>query len=263
MTVNYIKQDFTFSNQWNKYNATISYQKHTENAPLVIFLHGFAAKKEYYTWIGEHLNRQGYAFINFDALIQFSNILTHSNQAPYQISKNGFISCIDTLHKSNNFKSVINLDFINVMGHSLGGLAALLAAQQDRRINSVIALSPPIDTHKSLPTPIKLNAPIQLQIGSYEGLMYNTVTRYYQKLQSPQKELTIIKGGNHIQYLDKIDTHLSQIGKIIWKIINTTGKLIYLPYIGSFKHDITQNQHHKISSQNFTNFLNKHNKPNN
>jgi predicted dienelactone hydrolase len=254
----YLHTPFTFSNQWSSYNAHLSYKEGTKHAPLVIFLHGFAAKKEYYKWIGDLLVQKGYVFAAFNAPVNFFKIISGTNTPPYKISMAGFSSCIDYLTKMKELKEIFNFENIGAMGHSLGGLTALLAAEEDARIKAVVALSPPVNTHISLPTPKKLKVPVQLQIGTYEGQLYINTRKYYQQLKAPEKELIIIEGGNHILYMDPIGEELPLAGKIIWSLINTVGKNIKLPYIGSFRSDISLNQQHHISSQAFIKLFKQH-----
>jgi predicted dienelactone hydrolase len=252
---NQISFNFSFANKWGTYQATGYYVAGTKNAPVVLFLHGLDANKNWYKWMIDPYLKAGYVLVMFNipskwamqGLLSSFNISNKpSNQPELGPYVDGFSACIDSL---SNLNGVIDLNLIAATGHSAGGLGAMAAAAQDSRIKAVVALSPPVQVSgllHSLPTEFKI--PIQLQVGSNEGELYNGVKNYYSQLQASVKQLVVIQGGNHIQFMDAD----------IVLLINLLGKSIQIPYVGNQPSGISTQRQHEISSQAFLSFLNEY-----
>ena len=258
-----ISFNFSFANKWGTYQATAYYVEGTENAPVVLFLHGLGANKNWYDWMSDPYVRAGYVLVMFNipskwagqGLLSSFDIPSKwtrqgflSNQPEFGPYMDGFSACIDSLSNLKKLNGVIDLDFVAATGHSAGGLGAMVAAAKDSRIKAVVALSPPIHA-PDLPHPTEFNIPIQLQVGSNEGELYEGVVKYYDReLEAPAKELVVIQGGNHIQFMD--------VGIVAFiKLLARRGYEI--PYVGDQPSDISTGKGHETSSKAFLSFLNE------
>ena len=200
-----------FENRWGTYSAThFSPPGETDTAhPAIVFVHGFRAQKEWYTWIGDCLAGQGYSALLFTV---------PSRKLPNpQMWSDGIRSAIDYLiNKDGPLHDRICFEKIGVMGHSMGGLGGLMAGCQDHRIKCIVGLAPAVlPEHLSIPKEIyDIPTPIQLQIGSNDGLIHpENVKTFFSGLNSKQKNYIEIEGGNHMRFMDK--TMTSVIGEYV------------------------------------------------
>lgn len=107
---------YFFKNKWGTYSANFfAPLKANATYGTIVFVHGFRAKKEWYSWIGECLANQGYSALLFT--VPSSGLLD-----PYQWS-DGIKSAIDyLLNKESALCDIVTSENIGVMGHSMGGL---------------------------------------------------------------------------------------------------------------------------------------------
>jgi len=245
---NQVRFNFSFANKWGTYQATAYYVEGTKNAPVVLFLHGLDANKNWYKWMIEPYVRADYVLVMFNIPSKWAMQGFLSNQPEFGPYVDGFSACIDSLSDLKRLSGVINLDFVAATGHSAGGLGAMAAGAQDSRIRAIVALTPPI--HVSiLPHPTIFSIPVQLQVGSNEGELYDGVVKYYdQELQAPVKQLVVIQGGNHIQFMD------AGIVALI-KFLARNGYDI--PYVGNQPSGISTEKAHDTSSKAILSFLNE------
>jgi len=138
------------------------------------------------------------------------------------------------------------------MGHSIGGLASLVASTTDNRIKKVIALSPPVHASDLL-RPTNIPVSVLLLVGTeetniFEGntmSLYYGVLLYYDDLISPKKQLIVIEGGDHIQYMDGL----------MVSFINFISNFIELPFIGNEQALISTEEQHEQMISNCLEFL--------
>ena len=133
---------FFFQNKWGTYSASYYDPSHEADVgyPAIVFVHGFRARKEWYSWIGKCLASQGYAAFLFT--VPFPKL-----QDPHQWS-DGIKSAIDYLvDKKHPLHDKICPERIGAMGHSMGGLGTLLAGYEDVRIKCIVGLAPAIIPH--------------------------------------------------------------------------------------------------------------------
>ena len=231
-----------FENKWGTYSATyFSSSADTANAihPTIVFVHGFRAKKEWYSWIGECLASQGYSSLLF-------TVPSPKLPNPHQWS-DGIKNAIDYLsNKESPLHDKTCSERIGVMGHSMGGLGALMAGSEDSRIKCVVGLAPAIIPRLlTVPEEIyNMSIPIQLQIGSEDGIISpEDVKAFFNNLASEKKTNIEIKGGNHIRFMDR--TTASTIGEYVTRF-GALGK-----QFKDGKASITFDEQHNISSSNF------------
>ncbi|HZD44306.1 MAG TPA: alpha/beta hydrolase, partial [Methanomicrobiales archaeon] len=119
----------------------------------------------------------------------------------------------------NPLHNKISPEKIGVMGHSMGGLGALLAGYEDPRITCIVGLAPAVISSR-FHTPKKIHAlstPVQVQIGSNDGLIPpETVKTFLDNLSAEQKNCVEIEGGNHTRFMDK--TTVSILGEYLTRL---------------------------------------------
>lgn len=127
-----------------------AYWKMSETAqPIVIFAHGFKGFKDWGTWemIGKKIVEAGFIFIKFN--------FSHNGTTPkapslfddleafgennYEIELNDLDAVLDWIETQEIIpKLTINIDRINLIGHSRGGGIAIIKAVEDNRIKKLI-----------------------------------------------------------------------------------------------------------------------------
>jgi len=245
-TLNDGEQTHFFKNKWGTYSATLFSPPEEMNTthPTIIFAHGYRAQKEYYTWIGDCLASQGYFALLFTV---------PSNRLPNpQQWSDGFGSAIDyllskeeTLHESPQK--------IGVMGHSMGGLGALLAGSEDPRIECIVGLAPAtLPQHFPILREVyDIQIPILVQIGSKDGIVNpENVKAFFDQLHSKQKSYLEIQGGNHIRFGDR--TAALVIGEYLIRL-GALGRRFKDGRAG-----ITFEEQHQLSSRSFLECFNQY-----
>lgn len=109
-----------------------------QTLPLVVITHGFSLHYYDYAVYSRHLASHGFVVLGFDFVETSadSNIGNHDDKA-VQLSE-----AIDYALTTAPLAASINPAHIAAMGHSLGGKIAFLAAADDSRIATVVALDP-------------------------------------------------------------------------------------------------------------------------
>lgn len=216
LCVNMFQVSFSVLNK--EYEADVYYRVSCDGKPrpAVIFAHGFLACKEWHTWIGKYLARSGYVALLFTVPDRFSTDV--------QLWVNGIkggMECLARLNDDSYYLSnMINMSRLGVMGHSMGAMAAIIAASSDPRIKVVVSLAAPymkdehyddeyaeelrvnIDWDCVLSASHNISIPVQFQVGSLDAFAANNAETYFKAANSSLKEFITIEGGNHVQYLD-------------------------------------------------------------
>jgi predicted dienelactone hydrolase len=208
----------SYLNKWGIYKVTIYYPalQSGENTPpdrakipyaAVVFAHGILANKDEYRWIGSQLASCGYV-----ALL-FSTPNARSREVDqWSDGISGGITYLNELSSSDTsiLRGMVDSICIGVMGHSMGGAAAILATANDSRIKSTVTLAPANPRHvpptfrKALQAANAVKVPVQIQVGSKDGFTpKDTVHQYYANLPGlAAKEYVEIKGGGHVRFTD-------------------------------------------------------------
>lgn len=212
----------------------------------IVFAHGFQAQKEWYSWIGDCLANQGYSALLF-------TVPSKRLYDPQQWS-DGIKSAIDyLLSKEGSLHDKIFPEKIGVMGHSMGGLGALMAGSEDQRIKCIVGLAPAVRPERLpiLREICSISIPVQLQIGSHDGLISpENVKTFFESLHSEQKSYIEIDGGNHMRFADKttsvtIGEYLSRLGILGKRFQDRKAK-------------ITFEEQHSISRSGFIEWFNRY-----
>jgi dienelactone hydrolase len=215
-----------YVNKWGTYLATIYYPALRSGAnvppnrahapyPGVVFAHGLLANKDEYKSVGNQLASWGYVALLFSTPNARSG---HLDQWSEGISSG--ITHLTELSSSDSstLTGMVDSAKLGAMGHSMGGAGAILATADDSRIKSTVALAPanprhgPSDFAKALEASKTLKVPVQIQVGSKDGLTpKDSVHEYYVNLPGlAAKEYVEIKGGGHVNFTD-INTKLLSI----------------------------------------------------
>jgi predicted dienelactone hydrolase len=243
-----------FENKWGTYSATFfSSEESNITHPTIVFAHGLGAQKEWYSWIGDCLASQGYSALLF-------TVPSRRLQDPRQWS-DGIKSAIDyLLSKEDALHDEICPEKVGVMGHSMGGLGALIAGSEDQRIKCIVGLAPAVRPKRLLELKVNVNVrsisvPVQLQIGSNDGLIApESVKTFLESLHSEQRSYIEIDGGNHMRFADKttsvmIGEYFSRFGMF---------GIVFGRRFQDRKAKITFEEQHSISRSSFMEWFNRY-----
>lgn len=122
-------------------SAVFHYPGKTIRYPAVIVLHGFTGSKDeaHIAWLSHDLHKKNIAALRFD--MSGLGESEGSLEADYRLSN--YLDDIDTVYKKLVAELFIEPDSIGIVGHSMGGKAALLYAARNPAIRSVCAISSP------------------------------------------------------------------------------------------------------------------------
>ncbi len=143
--------------------ADIKYISNNNKKPLILFVHGFKGFKDWgvFNLMADEFAKNGFIFMKLnlshngtspDRLTDFTDLEAFGNNN-FTIELDDLKDSIDYLFSSLNIipKKELNLDDLNLMGHSRGGGLVLLKAKEDDRIKKVITLAAISDLSKRWP----------------------------------------------------------------------------------------------------------------
>jgi predicted dienelactone hydrolase len=169
---------------------------------VVVFAHGQGASKNIYTWVGQHLASWGFVVLLFS--------VPRPDTESTRPWVDGIRASIDRLKAENArpgpLQGLVDVRRVGVAGHSMGAMAALLAAAEDQRIGAVAALGaikdpcPPSFTVEPFRP---LAVPVQLQAGSRDGAAPPEQSQKHFDFHVGPRQLVVIGGANHIGFLDR------------------------------------------------------------
>jgi dipeptidyl aminopeptidase/acylaminoacyl peptidase len=204
-------------------------------APVVVCCHGMLSSKDgpKYTAMGEYLSRDGLAVLRFD----FSGCGASKAEVLGSLlasRTSDLIAAIDYV-KSQQWAN----GQIGLLGSSLGGYLALLAAAEDERIQAIVCWATPFDLkrvrasleqsqlgHAQLPPGLKLGSPENLQSlpaisrvliihGQLDELVrWEESLILYGKLSDP-KRLLLFERAEH-RFLDPTYRQLAMRASLDW-----------------------------------------------
>jgi dienelactone hydrolase len=171
--------------------------------PGIVFSHGFLANPHLYAGNGQHLASWGYIV----AMPWFA-----SSELAGRVSDAARVLTyleIELDAPGTPFQGMVDAGRLGAVGHSLGGLTALVLAARDDRVRAVVAtdpVNPPgfagftawnsREEGKSLSAPaLLIGAPAQTcnYYGSYE--------RFYPHLAPPHKAKLVVPDANHCDFM--------------------------------------------------------------
>ena len=200
-----LRTKFNFNNEFGVYKGEHFFSQEHSSKNLIL-VHGYHGHRNMYNWLIKPLIEARYTVTTFTVPHSY-----RSMNEPYRVWTLGIITCID----------VLKIKEVTLIGHSIGGYAALIDSY-DKRITKIIALAPPIKPDLPQP-PLEYSIPIQIQCGTKDNL-YSANREFYNKITvSDVKKFVTIEKGDHIQFFDR------RFAIMIRFIINLG---IHLPYIG-------------------------------
>jgi pimeloyl-ACP methyl ester carboxylesterase len=144
-------------------SADLRYISNKEKKPLILFVHGFKGFKDWgiFNLMADKFAKHGFIFMKInlshngttpEKLNDFADLEAFGNNN-FSIELDDLKDTIDYLFSSSKIipDNEINLENLNLMGHSRGGGLILLKAREEKRIKKVITLAAISDLSKRWP----------------------------------------------------------------------------------------------------------------
>jgi pimeloyl-ACP methyl ester carboxylesterase len=187
------------------YYPAVNGQVDPGNAPYaaLVFARGFLASASYYPGNGAHLATWGYitAMPDFPS----ENIEDRVSDARYMLS---YLEA-ENANPDSIFYRQIAVDRLGVIGHSMGGLTALIVAARDARVKAAVALDPVNASGMAGgPWNYQLEAPniaAPLAVIGAPAQTCNLFANYndmYPAAGSDHKAKWVLTDGNHCDFVD-------------------------------------------------------------
>ncbi len=166
--------------------------------PVIVFGHGFVMSWDAYQNIWEHYSSLGYivAFPRTEG--SFS-----PNHGEFGMDLRLVVQKLQELNTSAS--SILNGKIhpnSAIIGHSMGGGATILAAENNSSIKTIVGLAPANTTPSAISAAVNVTVPALIFSGSQDGVTPAEVhhTPIYQGLNSSCKTFVSILGGGHCYY---------------------------------------------------------------
>jgi dienelactone hydrolase len=172
--------------------------------PAVVFAHGFMSNRSYHSGNGQHLAGWGYvvAIPNLpdnDVEVRASDVQTLFS---YLAAENA--------RSASRFFHKIDVQRFGVVGHSLGGMTALVVAARDTRIRAAVALDPaggPLSDWDAGAEAPGITAPFAI-IGAPAQLCNNNAEydSIYPDIGATHKARMVLANAGHCDFMDGEDS---------------------------------------------------------
>lgn len=139
----------------NKILIDVSYDSNSVKKDIIIFSHGFKGFKDWgaFNNMSNTFASKGYFFIKFNFSYNGTSLESPSDFVDLESFGNNNFSTelddlgliIDWLNNDLDFRGEINVNSINLLGHSRGGAISILKANEDDRVSKVISWASPSD----------------------------------------------------------------------------------------------------------------------
>lgn len=186
------KKEFVISGSKGKsILIDVTYNDNKCPKKVVIFCHGFKGFKDWgaFNKIAEYFAKENLFFLKFN----FShNGTTIENPSDFDdmeaFGNNNFCIELDDLNfvidwilNNHYLDNEININDINLLGHSRGGSISILKSNEDKRIKSVISWASPSNLLSRLPSGDKLNTWKKTNVAYiYNSRINKNMPMYYQ-----------------------------------------------------------------------------------
>lgn len=147
----------------NQKTITFDLNSNHQNAPLVIFAHGFKGFKDWGTFnlLSETFAQKGFCFVKLNFSHNGSTPDDQHNFADLEAFGNNNYSkelidleaLLDFLETKNEYSKWYDFSNLTLVGHSRGGGIALLKAAADARIKKVVTLAALLDLGRTVNPP--------------------------------------------------------------------------------------------------------------
>lgn len=129
----------------------VFYLNNASKKPIVIFCHGYKGFKDWGGWniMANRFAKAGYCFVKFNFSYNGGTVeqpidfpdLEAFGQNNYSIELDDLDSVINWINTPENLKVNLDIDSINLIGHSRGGGISTIKAEEDSRIKTLITLA--------------------------------------------------------------------------------------------------------------------------
>ena len=166
--------------------------------PVIVFGHGFVMSWDAYQNIWEHYASLGYivAFPRTEGTFspnhgEFGKDLRLVVQKIQELNASSGSVLLGKIHPNSA-----------IIGHSMGGGATILAAENNSSIKTIVGLAPANTTPSAISAAVNVTVPALIFSGSQDGVTPAEVhhTPIYQGLNSSCKTFVSILGGGHCYY---------------------------------------------------------------
>jgi predicted dienelactone hydrolase len=168
--------------------------------PVVVFGHGFAMAWSAYQNIWEHLTPKGYIMVFPKTESGFFPAPSHNDFGlDLAVASNRMLA--ENTESNSPFYQKVN-GRSGIMGHSMGGGATILAAQNNESIKTIIGLAPAETNPSAIDAAANVFVPALILSGSADGVTPPSEhhSPIYEGLISLCKSFVSITGGAHCYY---------------------------------------------------------------
>lgn len=168
--------------------------------PVIVFGHGFAMAWDAYTNIWEHYVPDGYimAFPRTEG-----SLIPAPSHADFGLD---LALVVQKIQAQNAISASVLYQHVNtnsaIMGHSMGGGATILAAQNNTNIKTIVGLAPAETDPSAIAAALNVSVPALIYSGSSDGVTPPTEHHIpiYDGLASNCKTFVSIVGGAHCYF---------------------------------------------------------------
>lgn len=143
-----IKNSSNLKINLNLYLPKTSIFSFNKKYPLVVFCHGFMGSKDhsFFSDLAQDLVKHNFAVVNFD----FTNGIGQSEGVFEDISIKGQLKDVKSVINHCLKYNQIDENRIAIVGHSLGGIIALLSKKELKCVKTTVSLSSPLNINKEV-----------------------------------------------------------------------------------------------------------------
>lgn len=162
--------------------------------PAIAFGHGFLQTPNRYAGLLAHLASWGFVVIATESQ---SGLAPDHGQFAADLSATLTFLERATADQGSWLRGAVRIDRFGASGHSMGGGASVVATAADRRIRALANLAAAETRPSALAAMPEVAVPVQLIVGSEDGIVAPASTRQLYEAARPPRLFTTIVGGHH------------------------------------------------------------------
>jgi len=127
--------------------ADVTFNEDLRNLPVVLFCHGFKGFKDWGNWnlVANEFAKEGFCFMKFNFSHNGVGLTNKEEFTLLQEFSNNTISkelldiesVVDFIYMSPDLSEIVNVNNLNLVGHSRGAATAFIAASSSKKINKI------------------------------------------------------------------------------------------------------------------------------